>query len=101
MGIFLSGVFSKIILNLHNFEIFQVLIVALSVLEFLLEGCGAHWSVLPPDSRTLFLHRASARLLEQPNPIGGWPESRSLTETHSEEEGVRWREQTLLTLVSP
>lgn len=100
-GIFLNWVFSNVILNLHNFEIFKVPIVAPSVLEFLLEGCEARLCALPPASRTLFLHRVSARLLEQSNPSGGWPESRSLTEMHREEEGVRWREQTLLTLVSP
>jgi len=74
---------------------FKVPTVALLVLEFLLEGCGAHRSVLPPASGMLLLHRVSARLLELPNPSGGWSESGSLTEMHSEEEGVRWREQML------
>lgn len=86
---------------MRKFEIFKVLIAAFSVLEFLVEGCEAGSSVLPPDSRTLFLHRVSARLLEQPNPSSGWPESRSLTEMHRKEEGVRRKEQTLLTLVCP
>lgn len=35
----------------------------------------------------------SARLLEQPNPTGGWPEIGSLTEMHGEEEGVRHSEK--------
>lgn len=66
-------------MNLQNFEIFAVMVVALPVLEFLLEGCEARSCALPPDSETSLLHRVSARLFEQPNPSGGWPESRSLT----------------------
>lgn len=57
------------------------------------------WGALPVEPRTLLLLRVSARLFLQPNPGTGWPGSSSVTEMHSEEEGVRGREeQTLLTL---
>lgn len=56
--------FPKVILDLHYFETFSILIAAFSVLEFLLEGWEAPSPALPAGSRTLLLHRAPARLLE-------------------------------------
>lgn len=87
-GIFFSWVFPKAVLNLAVRCPKPWLLLLLEQL-----GCAA---------AGLLLLRVSARLLLQPNPCTACLGSSSVTEMHSEEEGVRWREeQTLLTLGGP
>lgn len=90
------------VLNLLSSAVSQVVGVVPSAVVPLLELCSI-WGALPAEpGPLLLLPRDAAGLLLQPNPSPGCPGSSSVTELHTEEEGVRWREeQTLLTLVSP